>query len=282
MALSKRFTLQLEAAEDIIDADAFVLALATALNGLKAVNKELSEFGSENVQWFVVDAGHSSPPFATFAGSSTSQYNGAMGSRSIDAFLDGIEHLENHDTCPPFYNDKALKCAARFADTFARGATGVKLQTDDRIVRATHRVAQHANNAIRRLEHEKLRAAGKYVDFGTIEGHLRDVQEQSRQDKTVIVDDITGDEIPCYTSDDLEQRVRDGWKHRVSVRGEVTYERPSGRPVKIVAESIRILGDSKSIPRISDLYGIDITGGIDPVDYVRAMRDGDITESCGR
>jgi hypothetical protein len=103
---------------------------------------------------------------------------------------------------------------------------------------------------------------------------LKDVSEQSARDKIVIVDDLTNKHTACYfRGERIEQKVRDGWKHRVIVTGDITLDATTGQPLEMQVYDIRILPRRDQLPQIDDILGFDITGGVDSVEYVRGLRD---------
>ena len=115
-------------------------------------------------------------------------------------------------------------------------------------------------------------------EHGTVEGRLRQLETLSgeRRDKLVIEDDLTGDRIACYFRDEeIEKQARDAWKRRVSVSGEITVNRASGDPASVHVEGIRVLRERADLPQMEDLYGIDITHGVESSTYIEGLRNAD-------
>ena len=139
----------------------------------------------------------------------------------------------------------------------------------------SHQLARNARKAKRVLELERGTRGPTYAEHGTIEGHLRQLESLAGpKDKIVIEDDLTGEKILCYfRGAELEQRVREAWKQRVGVSGEITVDRQSGRPQSVEVEEIVVLRQRAELPQMEDLHGIDITGGLDSAEYIRGLRD---------
>jgi hypothetical protein len=82
---------------------------------------------------------------------------------------------------------------------------------------------------------------------------------------------VTGARVPCrFPPEQLaEARVASG--NRVALFGRIRYSR-AGTPLSISVEQIRRLRAQSELPQARDLEGINLTGGTDPVDYVRSLR----------
>ncbi len=114
-----------------------------------------------------------------------------------------------------------------------------------------------------------------YKEHGSLRGTLKTVAAvRAETDEVILVDRLTGAETRCYFQDqDIEAKVRAVGKNRVVVTGEIFVDRTTREPRKVVARELRIIPPSSELPQLEDLAGIDITGGIDSVEYVRRMRD---------
>jgi hypothetical protein len=274
---TENLTLRLASQRDV-DAEAFLDVFKNTLEVLKEINKEVSEHGETSLQWRIVDAGMNSPIFATITGVSTGRSNTAYCPRVIESFVRGVAHLKNRNTCPPDFNENALTKTAALFRSASRGVTGIEYRSSDLIAHATKSVSENANHARRVLEHERIKRSGKYVEFGTIEGELKQLTGLANEDKIIIEDELTGHKVSCYFKNaSLDSVVRRAWKSRVSVTGEITVDRLSGEYERVDVEEngIRILRNRSDLPQIDDIAGIDITGGVESSEYVRGLRDVD-------
>ena len=253
-----------------VDADAFVSIFQHTIAALKAIDRGFSTYGGETIQWEIVDAGSNSPIYATIQG------RGPSPACTRDTG-ERCEHSCFGD-CPvesgQCVSDRLWKgqSQVRGEDRFGRQAASPEAHLFDPRVetRITRVVAVNANQARRALEMGKSRL----VEHGTIEGRLRDLSESYSHDKLGIVDRLTGEVTQCYLRDEsLEPAVLKGWKHRVAVTGDITVDRQSGRPVRVMVDDIRILRDRGDLPQIEHLRGIDITNGMEPSEYIRGLRD---------
>lgn len=268
-----RLKVQITSTRDNVNADAFLEVFQNTLALLKSINRQQSEFGSEDVEWEIADAGLNSPIFADITGVEKTSRNGSSASEVIGALLQGMQHLETNNTCPKFFGEESLTYATNLVHAFARGVTDIRYSAGTLESHATHSMSQNANHAIQTLEQRRAKKSGQYIEVGTIEGRLRGATEFKRRDKIDIVDALTGDTTPCYCEGErLDALVRKAWKHRVSVSGKITVDRYTGKPTKMIVEDIRILGEG-DLPKMEDLHGIDITHGVESSDYVRDLRN---------
>jgi hypothetical protein len=274
MAEQDRITIHLDGAGGEIDAEAFVALLGDTIGTLKQINSAVSEFGAVNISWRVVSAGMSSPLFATLRGRQQSMDDTPYVGRVIGAFVDGVNSLGTADVCPRYFTKDALRLTNDMAKTFALGVGRIEFSTNGTTANLTRKTAENSATAIRRLEQEEARRAGQYTEHGTIEGHLSDLSELSGKDRLVISDTLTRQKTPCYfRSPGIEMTARSAWKKRVAVTGEITVERSTGKPIEVRVEEITILQDRDELPQIENLYGLNITGGIESSEYVRGLRD---------
>lgn len=268
-----RITIKLGSLRNDVDAEAFVEAMRDTLACFHELNKAASQYGSVNLEWRITDAGRNSPLFATLHPVSTAKDNGHYGPRVIDAFVSGVQSLESGDDPPPLWNEAALRLVAALGRTRVRGITSIDFITQSRKVSATKAVIKHASQAAVRLELEREKRTGKYTDYGTLEGVLRDLMGST--DRLVLEDELTGDTTSCYfTGEEHDKQARQAWKGRVAVTGEITYDRATGSPVKMKVDEIRQLRDRSALPQLES-FGIDLTGGVDSADLIRALRDDD-------
>jgi hypothetical protein len=262
---------QLTGKETPVSAEAFVDAFHDTIEVLKSIDKGLSTYGSETIQWQIVDAGSSSPVFAKISGKSLSANNG-HGREVIDAFLSGMDQLSRSNNCPPHFNKDSLKYTQDLIGKAKAHGLRPKFSSPTYEITIRSRVAKNASWAMKTLTLHK----SKVLEYGTLEGYLKELNVTRGHDKLVIVDVLTDEEIVCSLSlehPELEDYVRTAWKKRVAVTGEITINRTDKKPTRIAIDDIKILRERKELPQIEDLHGIDITGGVEPSEYIRGIRD---------
>jgi len=259
-----------------INAEAFLKVLGTTIDVLKEIDKQSSRFGGENVEWLITDAGKNSPLFAEIAGTGVSEDNGQAAALVINTFVAGLSHLEQTNTCPDKFNERSLDATADLTRSFSRGITSIEFAVSSRRVSLSPELIQNARYARQRLDLERGEFGATYREHGSVEGRLRQLETLSgeRRDKLVIEDDLTGEKISCYFRDaEIEKQARKAWKRRVSVSGEITVDRASGNPASVLIEDIQELRERAGLPQLEDLYGIDITHGVESSKYIEGLRN---------
>ncbi|HTN75101.1 MAG TPA: hypothetical protein VL096_07635, partial [Pirellulaceae bacterium] len=101
--------LQLTGKASAISADAFVEVLQNILVALKDINREVSEFGSETVEWEIVSTSLNSPLQATIRGGGSRVDRRQDADKSIAAYVSGMQHLERSNTPPQFFTERSLQ-----------------------------------------------------------------------------------------------------------------------------------------------------------------------------
>lgn len=253
-----------------VDADAFVHIFHDTLAALKAIDRCFSTHGAETILWEVVEAGSNSPIYATIRGRDVTSHNGRHSRKVADAFVNGLEKLSRDRTCPAGFGRDSLRDVEKIVSEAKLHRLKPVYSTSKLEVRITKAMAVNANRARRTLEMCK----SHLVEYGTIEGRLRELSESRSRDKLGVLDKLTGEVTHCYLrNESLEPMVLKGWKHRVAVTGDITIDRQSGLPIKVMVDEIRILRDRGELPQIEDLHDIDITNGVEPAEYIRRLRD---------
>jgi hypothetical protein len=277
-AKGDNITVRLVADADGVDADAFVFALEKTIELLKELNKQSSDHGVETIRWRIVAAGMNSPMFATLAGEKIVGRSDDNSEAITNAAVTGLGQLERVDVCPHMFNGKSLKIAAQLSKVYTRaGIQRLEFENSKITVVASTTLSQNANTAIHRLSLTNAKKSLEYVETGTIEGVLTDLSGQAERDKIVVVDELTNRKTPCFFRGEsqLDEQVRESWKHRVAVTGDITFDSFTHEPIEVRVHSIRELRDSSALPQIDDLRGINLTGNVDPADYIRSLRDGE-------
>lgn len=255
-----------------VDADAVIDILNSTLKALKAINKQASTFGTENIRWRFADISKRSPISATLVGEPIQRGVADDVAVACDAFVGGMRHLEREATCPPLFDEQTLGIARHYNGLRAKGINRVSFATEKQAVEATKNVTQNAGHAIRLLEVERKQNR----EYGTVEGILLSlsITKDQHSQPFVIYDSLTGDMIKCYFSTrEIKEKARAAWEHRVCVTGELRVDSRTGNPTSVKVDDIEILRSRDEIPQLDDVEGIDITGGMDSADYVRKMRD---------
>lgn len=271
--------LQIGSAEKGVSADGFLEFFGNTLRALKELDKALSSYGAETLQWQIIETGSASPIFAKIRptplilpGNGHSKKNGRVGWNVVTSFVSGMAQLNQGKRRPANFNSEVLGYIKKMASISDHYRFDPIIFTPARRICMEDSIAANADWAMKSEELKKKH----YIEHGSIEGELRILSGGGgrQRDRLSLFNRITGEHIPCYvpSKSKLETRAREAWKQRVQVSGQIFIGYRSQRPIKIVAENIRILRAHKA-PRIEDLPKIDITGGMESSEYVRRFRD---------
>ena len=233
------------------------------LDLLKALDRELSPHGGEVVTWEIVEAKMQSPLTLRFRGNDSAPV--------ISAAAIGLALLNDSNACPDHFTPDALASVKKLVSQSARFGLASSVLTPTNTVLIGHSAASNADWAMKNIEVKK-RIRRKY---GSFRGELKELSSSHRrEDRLVLVDRLTGEEIPCYVGESLDKDVREAWKRRVEVTGRIETNRATKKK-SIHVEKIRILRERNQLPQIKDLHGIDLTDGVESSEYIRNLRDAD-------
>ena len=112
-----------------------------------------------------------------------------------------------------------------------------------------------------------------HYEWASFRGVLENILTRGGKNIFQIFDSLTDEEIQCHFTDEDIPQVGTLIQKRVLVYGRVRYDRV-GRPVHIEVEKFEgILDDD--VGKISEAPATNIAGGVDSVDYVRKIRNGE-------
>ncbi len=113
------------------------------------------------------------------------------------------------------------------------------------------------------------------VTHGDLVGTLDAVNLHSQPRATLY---SRNDSVSCEFAPELTEKVLDALKKRVRISGELRRRANSEWPYRVRISTIEQLPDEADLPLFEDLYGASaeyFPKDIDPVDYIRDMRDAD-------
>ncbi|MBC6411505.1 MAG: hypothetical protein GDA39_00515 [Hyphomonadaceae bacterium] len=94
-----------------------------------------------------------------------------------------------------------------------------------------------------------------YKDYGTLEGTLRTISDETGGVKIRIQDPLWKGTIPCHTSDDQIEKALGAFRRRVEVAGLIHYNE-LGRPISIRMDNLTVLPEDKELPTAADIRGL--------------------------
>lgn len=271
--ITKDLKFELGTKDKPVNVVAFLEMFHNTVLALKDIEKEISTSGASRIEWQIVEAGSNSPVFATIQGSVNGDVDKSYCGIVIDSFVEGIKQLNRDDSCPKYFNQQSLSRVSKIVSQSSFYQLRTAFSVNDQTIELKKVAARNAHWAKQCRE----LGAQSYIEHGSVEGFLQILSATKKlKDKLSIVDALTEHTTQCYPRDQerLEPKIRESWKRRVVLEGEITVDRHSRLPKKILFDEIRIFPEQKDLPQIDDMRGIDITGGIEPSEYIRGLRDG--------
>jgi hypothetical protein len=247
------------------------LSVSTVINALKGTNgalygvaRDITSPEPPHVGWQVESASKNSPLTMTFVGRTKT------GLDVIGPFMDAVRTLETGIKRPRFLSDDTIRRLKDLVGVLSNGAEEIRFSADgEEPVSPTLHLAANVDAIL----HSR---ANPYETVTELEGRLEELSVHGETPEFRIYDILTGRSTECEFNPDDIDRVADLIKNksRVRVRGLVRYD-VLYRAASIKVESFVALREQRELPQMSDLHRakINITGGMDSVEFVRGLRD---------
>lgn len=164
-----------------------------------------------------------------------------------EAVADGLSQIEERETRPAHFTEKALRSLRDLSSAVGR------TDSDDTTVRVWVRrnpidiTAKAAANVSGLL-------GSDHKDYGSIEGLLQTLTERGRL-QFIVYERLWDIQARCYIPDNLVEEALAAFGSRVEVYGQIRY-RKDGRPVSIDVDEIREFPAMEDIPSFRDVHGI--------------------------
>ncbi|MDA8031517.1 MAG: hypothetical protein MPJ22_01555 [Pirellulales bacterium] len=227
----------------------------------KFLAESIKELGDAGAVFRVVDLSHSSPVSMTCE---------LVGAESSTNFFRGV-----NETFAAFRAGETdrLPYSVRTAfESFAKSSSGKIVAEEIECIadggkRATYKLDRELLGQLEDARTHEVRA------FNTVDGKLEQINIHGNAKQFKIYD--LNYAIACHFSKDMLSSVKKALGRHVSVFGECVYRPNDAFPRKIYVQKMEQMPDPKSLPSLSDLYGIapDAAGGKSSEDFVRELRD---------
>ena len=255
-----RLTIRMTGKGEFISLASFLSVAESTLELLKDIDASISGSRRGSVEWRIADVSLNSPLTLTVFADTQNGTN--AGREVIEVCTYGLRQVERSaDVIPAYFSNEALEHAKKIVAPLNDDVERVALiGPSGDTVTPSQRLAANVDDLLPK-EHDEL---------GSVEGKLETLSIHGGT-TFAIWEVLTGARVECRFPPEMLDEAHAAFRHRVSVSGRIRYSR-TGRPLSIRVEHIRILRSSSELPQARDLEGIDITGGIDPAEYVRRLR----------
>lgn len=251
---------------------------------LRSVEVAIAENGNTEIDWRVTEASSNSPirleitPFPRQHAMSIDRRAGEVAKFTVQ----GLRSLTERADRPTYFNDATVDRAERVFQRLTNGleATVVDFSEyiDDGEVSLDNTLAVRA---MRNVEVLKGPGEAPYIEISSMEGQIRNVERDKRGRAIAwLINRIDKDDVKCFArgraQTTLERmEVGEVWRGvRVRVSGELKYK-GLGRIEVINADYIEILDPDSELPSYEDIVDPDFTGGVETVEYLEKLRNGE-------
>ena len=242
----------------------FLAQIQDHLRLLQEYDVAISHEKRATLEWLITDVSTGSLILDTESRSTLP--NKDYGPEVIDACFTGWERIEHEGSSPPYLSEEGMNLARRIVARIGKeGMTGIAMSAPDRSVTITSRASDNFNQLL----------PAKDESLGSAEGTLETVSIH-RGSRFMIYHSRTKKAIRCDIpqDSDLLDQAKEALGNRVLVAGLV-HTNARGEPVRVSAETLRVLSDTAALPSIASLGGKypDLTGDLTTEEYVRSLRD---------
>jgi hypothetical protein len=267
--ITDRITIVLTSATEFVPVASVIEVIESATGILHDVGSNISQRSGGALEWQIAEISMASPlRIAMFA---EDEEDPALPAETVRATTRGLRQIEESpDARPAFFDAGTLEKAKRLVSVLNNGVTRITIADPwTEPVIPSQRLAANVDELLPK-EHEEI---------GSCEGRIESLSIHGRT-TFGIWDAVTGRAVECRFPQELYQEAYSLFGQRVLVTGLVRYSRAGG-PKVVRVESIRRLRSQSELPQARDLEGIDITGGLDPAEYVRRNRDASAARVLG-
>ena len=261
--MNEQLTILMEVKKGRVHASSFLTVLGDMIDILEDVDASVSANRSGSVCWVITDATPSNPLTMTLEAEPKGEVNN--GSEAIYYALTGIREMERTGDRPPMhFSPEALEKAKNISSVFSDGVERLILSSPgSEPVSVSQRLAANAADLLPK-GHDEL---------GTITGRLEGLSIHGRY-SFCVWDVASNQKVDCLFTEDGYQEAHSLVGRRMDVSGRIHYS-SAGIPLRVYVEETRLLPDHDTVSEVLDGPPLNITGGIDAVEYVRMIRDDD-------
>lgn len=264
MSKKSEITIVIDGKQNRVSIASLITVISNVVAMLRSISRELGDDLDSPITWNITRTQKNSPLEITLAPSSRKRPY--LGKRVVREYVQGIRVIENSSTCPESFSDKAIDSAKKMVSVLQDGVKAVRFVAPDvGEARATLHLAANV---------DVLRSKMYRYETTTFRGILEDVRTHDEANVFEMYDPLTSQKITCHFKAGCEKAVGELLTRRVFVYGRAKFDRKDN-PMSIEVEQFRGIREPHELPKISETPPVDITGGVDSVEYVRRIRSGD-------
>lgn len=243
----------------------FLTAVESALRILGDYDAAISGKVGGTLDWIITDVSTGSLRIATQSRSRLEDKN--YGPEVAARFIDGWASIERQGITPAFLSEQGMKRAKQLTKLIGReGMTGFVAASQTESVEITPQASANIEQLL------KVR----HCSIGSVEGKMETVSVHG-QSRFIIYHSRTGKAVTCRVArDKLTSMISTEMLGRRVVASGTVCSNVKGEPLRVDADSIKLLRHKEELPSTSALSGMDpnFTGDLSTEEYVRSLRSG--------
>jgi len=251
-----RITIELSARDGNVPLAAFIRVAGRIQAMLRGLDTAVGGDPEGTTTWEIVGASLASPLTIEVGADAAAPVHRA--DAVLSACVSGLSDLDREARIPPWFTVGLLEDARKMVSVLDDGIARIALQYADVSAIPTQRVAAHVDALTQTVEQP-----------GTVEGLLQYVNAHGKR-KLYVYDILTDRRVACSFGDGLRAAVKEALYERVAVSGLVRYDL-EGRALSVKAETLETFPPAGKLPQFFEIPAMQITGGVDPADYMEAL-----------
>lgn len=255
-------TITIEAREKGIPTASLITFMNHFAGILRSTAKQIAPGRAGEVRWEITSARMASPLQFTLEAICP---NPRLPKRVVRNTVSNLRLIERRATLPEYMTDQDLGSAVAMVSVLNDGVKAITISSPDfGEVRPTQHLVANVQQIRQSYKQRHMSFRGR-LDVINAHGNVHDFE---------IFDVLTDQKIRCIFPEERYEEVGRLLKKRVVVYGKVRISK-SGVPLFMDVSDFRGLPSTDEIPNILEMAPLEIPGGLDAVEYVRRIRNGE-------
>lgn len=264
-------TIKLETGNGAIPVESFLFAIENAVAILGDIERERLQMPRAGLHWAVSGATMNSPLELVLSPVGPDAEEVAR--ELVSIMIQGLRQIVTSPSIPsPLLTLPNWERVASFKKLFRAGVTGLSVGGEAGCADFVQQnIPSDIDERVARLKEVRALPEG-YTRSSTFDGTLEFINCHVDPAEVRIYETLTGRAIKGKLPHELIHQAGNALSERVKIVGRTEFS-ATHEPVTVQIQEIRLFPAENTLPRPQDLYDIDFTGGMDPEEYVRTLRD---------
>lgn len=193
----------------------------------------------------------------------------------VTATTQGLAMLDHASERPPFFSDRALTEATKLVRPLKQQIRTITVAANASAIPDGEPELIHEIFLTPKIQsHVRELLTPRHVYRGSVEGRIFKLEKKTKRLECTLYDRVRRQAITCWVPTELEDQAQGAFNARVLIAGRLFADK-RGRVQRVDMEALRLLRNADEQPPLGRLFGSapNFTGGVDAVEYVRAVRD---------